>query len=486
MKKIILLINLSLLLFSCGITKRDFKKKIAIPVDKNYLKSDELFKASAPITTWWEAFNDTTLNTLIQKARINNLDINTATANLFAARALLKGTKFDQYPTLTTNGNYTRTRLGENVFVQGVNPTFNTYNASFDAAWELDFFGGVSAKVQQAYAIQKVALADMQRVYVSIFAKVARNYIALRGTQHQLDIARRNLKDQIATYELTEQLFQVGRSSNLDTTRAKAQLEKTKSSLPILKAKIAAIENRLSILIGEEPGNLGALLTSKKNLPNLPKTVLTGRITELLRRRPDIRIAEAKLQQQIAKYNISVATLYPQISFNGSIGFSAVDFSNFGKQESFTWSIMPNIHWAAFNLGRVKKQINRDDALTLAALQQYKKTVLTALEEIRTAMNNYQQQLKQREFLRSSAAASAQSAKFARERYKAGLDSFIDYLNADRILLQIEHELATSEMLTATSLIAIYKSLGGGWEIISEEVSAQKFERLKHTDQTRR
>src|SRR5690606_32684429 len=190
---------------------------------------------------------------------------------------------------------------------------------------------------------------------------------------------------------------------------------------------------------------------------------------DLLRRRPDVKRAEALLQERVARYNISVANLYPSIQFGGSIGFSATDFSNFGSKESFSWSIFPSISWAAFDLGRVRKQIKRDDALALAALNQYEKTVLESLEEIKTALGNYSQELKRREILRTSSRASARAASMARERFNAGLDNFIDYLSADNALLQSENALAQSEISAATSLVAIYKALGGGWEIISQE-----------------
>lgn len=441
--------------------------------------SDEAFNNARTTINWWSEFNDATLDTLIEKARRHNLDINSAVANFYAARALLKETKFDRVPTLTANAGYTRTRLGENVFVQGSNPTFSSYNASFDAFWEADVFGRVFNQIKGAYANKQYALADMQGVYISIFAEVAHNYMELRGTQCLLDIADRNLKGQQETYDLTVRLSEAGTSNSLDVSRALAQLENTRATIPPLKARVSALKNSISVLIGEVPGNLALSITGKQPLPSLPATVALGDINEMLRRRPDVRRAEAELQLLIAQYNISVAELYPKIQFGGSIGFSAVDFSNLGRKESFTWSVMPTISWAAFNLGRVKQQIKRDDALTLAALNEYEKTVLKGLEEIRTAMSNYANELERREILRTSSGASAEAAKFARQRYNAGLDSFIDYLSADNSLLQAENLLAGSEISSATSLISIYKALGGGWEIITEDELHNKFEGLR-------
>ncbi|MBU2905818.1 TolC family protein [Arenibacter algicola] len=484
MKNLFIVAILLFLLVSCGITKRDFNVAPKAKVEENFLEvnSSNAFTKVATAQNWWSEFNDPILNSLIEKARKHNMDINSAVANVFASRALFKETKFDRVPTVTANGNYTRTRLGENVFVQGSNPTYSNYNGSFDAFWEADLFGRVSNRIKGAYANNQLAVADMQGVYVSIFAEVANNYMELRGSQYLLDIAHRNLKGQQDTYDLTVKLSEAGTSNNLDVSRALAQLENTRATIPPLKANIEALKNRLSVLIGEVPGNLDSTMVEKQPLPSLPSSVALGDVNELLRRRPDVRRAEAALQIQIARYNLSVAELYPKIQFVGSIGFSAVDFSNFGSKESFTWSVMPNISWAAFNLGRVKQQIKGNDALTFASLNQYEKTVLNGLEEIRTALSNYSNELQRKETLRASSEASAEAAKFAKQRYNAGLDSFIDFLSADNSLLQSENLLARSEISSATSLIAIYKALGGGWEIISENELNNKFEQMKHLE----
>lgn len=482
MKNLIFIMLLSLTVLSCGITQRNFAVQSKAEVKADYLKEElanTKLETSKTIQNWWSKFNDPILDTLIEKARKHNLDINSAVANFYASRAFIKETKFDRFPTVTANGDYTRTRLGENVFVQGSNPTYSSYNSSFDAFWEADLFGRVSNRIKGAYANNQLALADMQGIYVSIFAEVANNYMELRGSQYLLDIANRNLKGQQDTYDLTVQLSEAGTSNSLDVSRALAQLENTRATIPPLKARLEALKNSLSVLIGEVPGNLDSKIIDNQPLPSLPASVALGNIKDLLRRRPDIRRAEAALQIQIAQYNLSVAELYPKIQFGGSIGFSAVDFANFGSKESFTWSIIPSISWAAFNLGRVKQQIKQDDALTLATLNQYEKAVLQGLEEIKTALVNYTNELQRREMLKISSEASAQAAQFARQRFNAGLDSFIDYLSADNTLLQSENSLAISEISSATSLIAIYKALGGGWEIISEDELDTKFDQMK-------
>jgi len=478
-----LIITLSILLFvSCGIRKRDYNTVPNVNVKDDFLKdelADSAFKSSAIATEWWSEFNDPILDSLIEKSRQHNLDINSAVANFQASRAVLKKTKLDRLPTITAGGEYTRTRVGENIYAPGENPTYNSYNTSFDSFWEIDAFGRVSNRVKGAYANNQQALADMNGVYISIFAEVATHYLELRGVQYLYDIARRNLSGQKETYDLTVKLAGAGKSNNLDVSRALAQLETTHASMPQLEARIEALKNSLSVLLGEVPGNLDSSVVKKLPLPSLPTSIGLGDVQEMLRRRPDVRLAEAVLKERIAQYNISVAELYPSIQFGGSIGFSAVDFSNFGSSQSFTWSIFPRITWAAFNLGRVKQQIKQDDALTLAAVNQYEKIVLQGLEEIKTTLSNYTNELKRREILRTSAKASAEAAQFAKQRYNAGLDNFIDYLSADHALLEAENSLALSEISSAISLVAIYKALGGGWEIVSEDELIRKLETMK-------
>ena len=484
MKSSLILILTLLLFVSCGIQKREYNTVPNVSVKDDFLKdeiTDSAFKSTEIVVEWWSEFNDPVLDRLIEKARQHNLDVNAAVAHFQASRAVLKKTKLDRLPTITARGDYTRTRVGENIFAPGENPTYNSYNASLDSYWEIGAFGRVSNRIKGAYANSQQALADMNGVYISVFAEVATHYLELRGVQYLYDIAKRNLSSQKETYDLTVKLAEAGKSNNLDVSRALAQLETTHAGMPLLETRMEVLKNSLSVLLGEVPGYLDSSVVMKRPLPSLPESIALGDIKEMLRRRPDVRLAEAQLMEQIAQYNVSVAELYPSIQFGGSIGFSAVDFSNFGSSQSFTWSVFPSIRWSAFNLGRVKQQIKREDALALAAVSQYEKTVLEGLEEIKTSLSNYTNELKRREILRTSAQASAEAAQFAKQRYNAGLDNFIDYLSADRALLEAENALALSEISSATSLIAIYKTLGGGWEIISEDELIQKFESMKHS-----
>ena len=252
MKNLLVLTILSLLLLGCKVSKRDFDVNSTIEVQQDFLAAGQAMMAMTTSETakkWWSEFNDPMLDTLIEKARVNNLDINAAVANYYASRAYLKESKFDRFPTVTANGDYTKTRLGENVFVQGSNPTFGTYNGSFDAYWETDLFGRVSNRIKGAYANEQLSLTDMQAVYVSIFAEVATDYLELRGTQYLIDIANRNLKGQQDAYDLTVELSGSGTSNSLDVARALAQLENTRATIPPLKARLYRVYLLLLLLV---------------------------------------------------------------------------------------------------------------------------------------------------------------------------------------------------------------------------------------------
>ena len=483
----IIIIATALWVTACGPSKRNFETTGTVPqVSAEYLANaaDSLFNESATEADWWTNFNDPVLDTLIESAKAHNRNIETAVAHFYAARATRKGVKFDRFPTVTANGNYTRQQLGEVVFSDNRIPPFGQINGTFDAFWETNLFGRVTAKVQAARAGEQVALADMQALYVSVFAEVARNYTELRGVQFQLDIARRNLENQQETFDIVQRLAKAGESNTLDLARAEAQLEATRATIPPLKARLVALSNALSTLTGTLPGTLDDEVIRKKPLPTLPTSVLVGQGNQLLARRPDVRRATYTLQGAIAQYNLSVASLYPEITFNGALGFSAINFENFGQTQSFTWTLLPSISWPAFNLGRVRQQIAQRDALALGALSDYEQTVLMALEEVKTAMANYQNELQRRATLRLAFEASAKAELLAQQRFEAGLDSFLDYLNADQALLQAEVALANSEIAAVTGLIAIYKALGGGWEIVLPEDIEEKFDNMKASEGT--
>jgi NodT family efflux transporter outer membrane factor (OMF) lipoprotein len=413
---------------------------------------------------WWRGFNDERLNRLVDLAIAGNHDLRIATARLREARALWSEIESDRFPTVTSQGSYSRERQSK-VRAPGVRDRdLDLYNIGFDATWELDFFGRVRRSLEAASADVEAQEATRRDVSVILLAEIARNYLELRGAQNQLEVAVRNAENQRETLNLTVAVLEGGCGTELDTSRAEAQLTSTLATIPPLESRIKGAIYRLSVLTGQQPTALEKELSEALPSPALPKIVALGQPEDLLRRRPDIRIAERSLAAATARIGVAVADLFPRVTFIGSVALEAKSFSGIGSRGSDTFSFGPRIFWAAFDLGRVRARIRQADARAEAALAEYEQRVLIALEETESALVNFGRQGFRRDFLRESAQASEKATALARLRYQYGVSDFLTVLDAERTLLQAQDQLAQSETTAATALVAVYKALGGGWQ----------------------
>ena len=420
-------------------------------------------------TAWWHGFQDRTLDQLVQEALANNHDLRVATARLREARALLSETAFDRYPTVTSQASYTRARSSDALAVSR-DRDIELYDAGFDASWELDFFGRVRRSVEASSADADAAEDSRRDVTVRLLAEVARNYFELRGAQSRLAVARRNGENQRQTLALTRALLEGGRGTELDTSRAEAQLNSTLASIPPLETAAKQAMYRLGVLVGQQPSALEPELSEPEPLPALPTLVALGRPEDLLRRRPDIRVTERSLAAATARVGVATADLFPRVTLAGSVALQASTFSGLGGSGSDAFAVGPRIFWAAFDLGRVRARIRAADASTEAALAQYEQRVLLALEESEDALVTFTRERVRRDLLRSSAQASEKAQNLARARYQFGVADFLTVLDAERTLLDAEDRLVESETLTATAMVAVCKALGGGW--VPAEVQA--------------
>jgi multidrug efflux pump len=436
----------------------------AVPVPTAFANQEQPGMSTADVeVAWWRGFQDEELNQLVTEALTDNHDIRIATARLREARALLSFTEFDRYPTVTTEASYSRERLSK-AASRGAERDTELYRIGFDASWELDFFGRVRRAIQASTADVGAANASRRDVIVSLLAEVASNYFDLRGAQNQLAVARQNAETLRQTLELTQALLEAGRGTELDVSRAEAQLNSTLATIPPLETRIARDAHRLGVLIGQQPTALVSTLSTPLPLPGWPALIALGKPADLLRRRPDIRLAERNLAAATARVGVATADLFPRITVLGSVGVEAGSLRGFGQGGIETFSIGPSIFWAAFDLGRVRARIRAADARTEAALAQYEQRVLLALEETENALVDFQRQQARRDLLRTVVQASQKAAGLARLRYQFGVSDFLAVLDAERTRLIAEDLLADSETRTALTLIAVYKALGGGWE----------------------
>jgi outer membrane protein, multidrug efflux system len=454
-----------LLLASCAVGPNYHRPDT--PVDAHFANAGEPgFVEGDAIQRYWTGFQDPVLSGLIEDALVHNKDLRIAAGNLQAARAAKRLAGFDLYPTATLAGSYTH-NLDSQQELPGLNQNerrFDTAKAGFDGLWELDLFGRVRRNYEAASGDVGAAAATLQDARVSVIAEVARNYFILRGLQDQLALTERNADNQFSTLRLTRTRLEAGRGNQLDTSRAEAQWQTTLASIPTLQASIATTRYRLSVLTGQQPTALDKILTPQAPSPPLPSLNAVGTPEQLLRRRPDVRVAERRLAAATARVGVAVGDLFPKVTLIGEVGYSAPTFGDFGQSEARFFTVGPGITWAAFDIGRVRARISSAKAQTDAALGAYQSAVLGALEDTEGALINYGHSQTRREALRVAAAASDKAADLARQRFEGGLIDFLEVLDAERTALSAELLLSQSRTDCATSLVAVYKALGAGWE----------------------
>lgn len=427
--------------------------------------SSEFSEQSVEVS-WWKLFEDPELSELVEQTVQHNRDLKAARANLHEARALYLDAGLNLAPSLTSHANETvqKRSLGALNNLHYAPRDIKLYNAGFDAFWEIDFFGRLRRNVEASGDEVEAQEASIRDLSVSLIGEVARNYFELRGLQNQLAVVKKNAENQLRTLNITQLRLEAGRGTELDTARATAQLNATRATVPPLEYASHQAMHRLSVLTGQLPGTLTQKLSQSARLPTIPKTIRIGSPAELLRRRPDIRMAERGLAAATARIGVATADLFPRVTFVGTIALEASSLAGLGAGGSDSYSFGPRISWSALSMSHVYALIKAADARAEASLAQYEQTVLNALEETENALVNYNREKVRREWLISAAQASVRAHELAHLRYAEGISDFLTVLDAELRLLQDQEHLAQSETATATSLAALYKALGGGWE----------------------
>jgi len=428
--------------------------------------------AEQPIVAWWSQLNDVQLNQLVADAMQQNHSIKIAQASLMESRALLRNSQLDRYPRVEANVSAARQKQSADIIGPVASRISETYQTGLDASWELDLFGRVRNGVKLSRAQLAARTADLQAAQVSVAAEVASAYISLRGNQYLLEVAQRNANNQQETLQLVQRFEAVGRGDQLDVARAQAQLELTRATIPDLQSQINIALNRIGVLTGKPTVEIKTELSQVKSLPTIPASFAVGNPADLIKRRPDIRRAEQALAGAVAEYNIRVADLYPKVTFLGGLGYLSTDWTRVGDTGTDTFLFSPRIEWAAFNLSRVDAQIDAANARTQMRIAEFEQRVLIALEETDNALQSFSREEERRSGLQRALAANNQAALFARKKFEVGSSDFLTVLDAERSLLNVSAQLAQSDMQALLNLIAVYKSLGGGWEIESRSIAA--------------
>ncbi|MEL8055660.1 MAG: TolC family protein [Pseudomonadota bacterium] len=432
--------------------------------------ADAAFASTEVEASWWKAFDDPILDQLIQDALANNKNLSVAQANIDIVQARLQRQRLD--PTLSTQSQAgadlgRAARDGADVEVTG--------NAQIGASWEYDAFGRIASEIESAEFDVLAAQETRRDVAVIVASETALAYADLRGNQVRLSVAETNAALQEDSLELLKTLFENGRATRLDLERAEAQYRATLASLPLLEANIRAAGARLVTLTGKvglaDSQSVQFGLETRQPTPRPPQTLSVGKPEVLIRRRPDIRSAEADIASLLALGEADRARLFPTLTFNANVLSLFSDNNDFG--DSFGFAIGPAIRWEGPDLRRVRADIDLTDAQTRAAFARYEASVVNALGEVEIALINYTQEQARREDLEAAAVAAENAVGLARLRFEEGLDDFLDVIDAQRTLLQAQDQLEISRLTTTRQAIAAYRALGGIWTTDALDTASQ-------------
>jgi len=414
---------------------------------------------------FWRGFNDPLLTRLVEDALSANHDLRIALANYDRANALLRGAKFDYFPTITATAEASdgRASADQAPGVARADRDAESYSASAQVSWELDLFGRVRRGVEASRAGAAASAADLQAMQVAIVGEVARSYVDLRGLQERLRVARENADNQQETLRLVDARFNAGRGTEFDTSRARAQLEATRSRVPALEAQVAVTMHRIAVLTGRTPDALVAELESQQALPPLPARIDPTAPGDVLRQRPDVAAAEQRLHAATARIGVVTADLFPRFTLGGLIGSQAIDSSALFERDSETRLVALGIDWSFLDIGRVRARIKAADADAEGELARYEQTVLLALEDTENALVRHARARVEDQHLEQAALDSAKAAQLARVRFEAGAADLFEVLDAERTQLQAQDAFADGRTRSVNSAVALYKALAGGW-----------------------
>ena len=423
------------------------------------------------LSRWWLSFNDPELNSLIERAVHANPDVEIALTRLQEVRqreAMLIGGALPEAAASVAAGKGTGSdatragalpplRAGDN---KGNLPQVRQV-AGFAASWELDLFGGYRRAIQAGRYDVRAAAAARSAVLIGVISDVARNYVDLRGQQQRLIILRGNIDSAKQSRDFEQARFDRGLTNEYDLQLAIREYETLLGELPLLQSEITSTRYRIAVLLGQYPENLASELSAVGKLPELPQSVQAGLPLELLKRRPDVTVAEDQLAVATEGIGVATAALFPQVALDGGIGTQS---GTIGMHGTHIWDFGPSLYWPLLDFGTLDAKVNIADLQAHEQLVAYKKTIIGAVEDADEAIASYGAQTQRLDNLVQAMNASARAVELAQKRYNRGLTDFLNVVDAERQEYAIEADYTTAEQSAADALIYLYRALGGGWE----------------------
>ena len=462
-----------LFLLGCTVGPNFHTPKAALAPEWIEARDNRVSQASTDYRGWWKTFNDPVLDNLVDLAFRENLSLQSAGVRVLQARAQLGiaiGQIFPQ--TQQAVGSLQYNRLSEHSLfaVPGIPLGYTQDEIGAQASWELDFWGKFRRAIESADASLLSTLADYDGTLVTLTADVANAYITIRTAQERIRIARDNVVNQEESLKIAEARFRHGTVTQLDVEQARTSLLNTRATIPSLITQMRQAQDSLSVLLGMPPSTLGDLLVGPSGIPVSPPQIIVGIPADLLRRRPDVRSAELQAAAQSARIGVAKADLLPTFSLIGSLVFLSIDQSPSKLSDMFRWGSRsvqagPSFQWNLFNYGQITNNVRAQDALFQQLLLNYKNTVLSAQQDVEDNLAAFLQAQDRADLLARSVASAKTAFDLAVKQYREGLKDFTAVLTAQQALLAQQDSLASTMGNISTSLVGVYRALGGGWEI---------------------
>ncbi|MEE8659708.1 Secretion protein [Acetobacteraceae bacterium EV16P] len=352
-------------------------------------------------------------------------------------------------------------------------PQLNQWRTGIDAQYELDLWGRVARQYESAKAMLQATDEQRRSVIIAQQADLAYDYLALRGLQEQLRILKENRATAQRTLDLARERQHVGLVTELDVTSAQRQLDTTTAQIAQMEQRVTQQINAINLLLGLPPGSLDDELQRTAGIPVVPPRVPVGLPSDLVRRRPDIRQAEAQLHAAVANIAEAEAEFYPKVTISADFGLQTLSFRDLGFWNARAWNVGPSISLPIFQGGRLRGNLMLTKYAEQTAAITYRQTVLGAWRDVDNALVAYRDEQKRHQGLVSAASAARRALDLAKDQYRSGLVTYLDVLSAQQALLDAEMQVADSSMTVAANLARLYNALGGGWENIAPEEAAK-------------
>lgn len=432
------------------------------------------------IADWWQQLDDPQLTDLVRRALAASPDLAAAQARLREARARRRVAGAGLWPTLGASASAQHLKLSEGSLVGGsggfagiqdFDSTREFFDAGFDASWEPDVFGGQRRAREAAAADVAAAAANLDETRITLAAEVARNYVELRSGQARVAIGEANLASQSETLSLTEWRVQAGLATSLDAEQARTAVEQTRAAIPLVETARAEALHRLATLLGAAPGALAAELAAPAPIPQIPEPLTVGIPADILRQRPDVAAAERAVAAATARVGEATAARYPNLTLSGTFGVQAMTVAALTNGSSVAASAVGRLAQTIFDGGRIRAQIEIQDAVREEALAAYRTTVLAAVEEVENALVALAGSRTRAAALGRGVDSARNAALLARHQYAAGLADFQTVLDTERTVLAVEESLVAAEAGSTTAVVRLYKALGGGWSATAPDTA---------------